>query len=96
MESTFATSTNHGKPASDTNAQMTALNPVLTLVISAALVAKGRKRWFGYTGRGPESQQPGQSRVFCPCLLRSKQPLTLGSIYKLRVWAFFTGSMTVH
>jgi hypothetical protein len=60
------------------------------------LVAKGRKRWFGYTGRGPESQQPGQSRVFCPCLLWSKQPLTPGSIYRLRVWAFFTGSMTVH
>ena len=32
--------------SSDKNAQMTALNPVLTLVISAALVAKGGEQTF--------------------------------------------------
>jgi len=43
--------------SSDTNAQMTALNPVLTLVISAALVATGGKQPFAASARSKEQRE---------------------------------------
>lgn len=43
--------------SSDTNAQMTALNPVLTLVISAALVAKGEKQPFAASAKSKEQRE---------------------------------------